>query len=210
MTLFQPACESGPGGWVRCPLVSKSIRSNVGPFCSQLIDLPKRLGAYRLVEILQQPSGSGLDVAFFPVTHICRNGTRVSLAIPRCCVCVCTSVCEPTAPSMSHLEVLSLCASWHLLTPTIIMLIYIVWLHKVIYAQFLSVAAQRCTLLLLNVLIGRLYDHLALSLFPSFQSLRLAFLHFLHLSPYLINKFRKCSHEDLKASAYWENNSWNH
>lgn len=66
-------------------------------------------------------------------------------------LCVCMSVCEPTAPSMSHFKVLSLPASWHLLTPTIIMLIYIVWLHKVIYAQFYSTAAQGCVLLLLNV-----------------------------------------------------------
>lgn len=65
-------------------------------------------------------------------------------------LCVCMSVCEPTAPSMSHFKVLSLPASWHLLTPTIIMLIYIVWLHKVIYAQFCSMAAQGCVLLLLN------------------------------------------------------------
>lgn len=65
-------------------------------------------------------------------------------------LCVCVSVCEPTAPSMSHFKVLSLSASWHLLTPTIIMLIYIVWLHKVIYAQFYSVAAQGCVPLLLN------------------------------------------------------------
>lgn len=49
---FQRAFESGPCGWTRCPLVSKSIRSNGGPFCSQLIELPKRPGAYRLVEIL--------------------------------------------------------------------------------------------------------------------------------------------------------------
>lgn len=67
-------------------------------------------------------------------------------------LCVCMSVCEPTAPSMSHFKVLSLPASWHLLTPTIIMLIYIVWLHKVIYAQFCSMAAQGCVLLLLNAL----------------------------------------------------------
>lgn len=61
------------------------------------------------------------------------------------------SVCEPTAPSMSHFIVLSLSAPWHLLTPTIIMLIYVVWLHKVIYAQFYSAAAQGFVLLLLNV-----------------------------------------------------------
>lgn len=67
-------------------------------------------------------------------------------------LCVCMRVCEPTAPSMSHFKVLSLPASWHLLTPTIIMLIYIVWLHKVIYAQFYSMAAQGCAPLLLNVL----------------------------------------------------------
>lgn len=62
------------------------------------------------------------------------------------------SVCEPAAPSMSHFKVLSLPASWHLLTSTIIMLIYIVWLHKVIYAQLSSMAARRGTLPLLNVL----------------------------------------------------------
>ncbi len=80
------AFESSPCGPARCPLVSKSFGSNGGPFCSQLIELPKRPGAYRLVEILQQPSGNWLDVTFFPVTHICRNGTRASLAIPQCCV----------------------------------------------------------------------------------------------------------------------------
>lgn len=83
-------------------------------------------------------------------------------------LCVCMSVCEPTAPSMSHFEVLSLCASWHLLTPTIIMLIYIVWLHKVIYAQFYSMAAQGCILLLLNVLKRTFYDHQIMLLFPFF------------------------------------------
>lgn len=70
-------------------------------------------------------------------------------------LCVCMSVCEPTAPSMSHFKVLSLSASWHLLTPTIIMLIYIVWLHKVIYAQFYSMAAQGCVLLLLNAFLKK-------------------------------------------------------
>lgn len=74
-------------------------------------------------------------------------------------LCVCMSVCEPTAPSMSHFKVLSLSASWHLLTPTIIMLIYIVWLHKVIYAQFHSMAAQRCVLLLLNASKRTFHDH---------------------------------------------------
>lgn len=52
--------------------------------------------------------------------------------------CARMSVCEPAAPSMSHFKVLSLLASWHLLTSAIIMLIYIVWLHKVIYAHFSS------------------------------------------------------------------------
>lgn len=46
------AFESGPGGWIRFPKVSKSFRSNGGPFCSQLIELPTRLRAFRLVEIL--------------------------------------------------------------------------------------------------------------------------------------------------------------
>lgn len=36
-------------------------------------------------EKLLQPSGSWLDVTFFPVTHICGNGTTTSLAIPQRC-----------------------------------------------------------------------------------------------------------------------------
>lgn len=109
---------------MRSSLVSRSFRSNGGPFWSQLIERPARPGAQRLVEILKQPSGGQLDVAFFPVIHICRHGARASLAIPQCGASA--RVCELTAPSMSHLEVLSLPASWHLLTHTIIMLIYIV------------------------------------------------------------------------------------
>lgn len=35
---------------VRCPLVSKTFRSNGGPFCSQLIEPPMRPRAYRLME----------------------------------------------------------------------------------------------------------------------------------------------------------------
>lgn len=117
-------------------------------------------------------------MAFFPVTHICRNGTRASLAIPQCCVYAWVCV-EPTAPSMSHFKVLSLPASWHLLTPTIIMLIYIVWLHKVIYAQLYPMSAQRGMLLLLNVLKRTFHDrriHFISSLFESshtFHSSRL-------------------------------------
>lgn len=88
-------------------------------------------------------------------------------------LCVCMSVCEPTAPSMSHFKVLSLSASWHLLTPTIIMLIYIVWLHKVIYAQFYSMAAQGCVLLLLNALKRTFHDHLTPFMVASSFSLRM-------------------------------------
>lgn len=85
LELFQLASESGPCGGLRHPVVSNSIRSNGGPFCSQLIERPVRPGAYRLVEILPQPSGSWLDVTFFPVTHVCRNGTTALLAIPQRC-----------------------------------------------------------------------------------------------------------------------------
>lgn len=74
-------------------------------------------------------------------------------------VCMHECVRAPTAPSMSHFKVLSLPASWHLLTPTIIMLIYIVWLHKVIYARIYAMAAKGCLLLLLNVLKRTLHDH---------------------------------------------------
>lgn len=96
-------------------------------------------------------------------------------------LCVCMSVCEPTAPSMSHFKVLSLPASWHLLTPTIIMLIYIVWLHKVIYAQFCSMAAQGCVLLLLNVLKRTICDHqIPFISSPSLNLFCFAFLHFSH------------------------------
>jgi len=121
-------------------------------------------------------------------------------------LCVCMSVCEPTAPSMSHFKVLSLPASWHLLTPTIIMLIYIVWLHKVIYAQFYSKAAQGCTCLLLNVLKRRFNDHQVPFIVSScLNHVCFASIYFSHLSSYFINKIQN---PDLNASAYWENNSY--
>lgn len=124
-------------------------------------------------------------------------------------VCVCLSVCELTAPSMSHFKVLSLPASWHLLTPTIIMLIYIVWLHKVIYAHIDSMAVEGCMRLLLNVLKRKFHDRLILCMASSASSL-FAFLHFSHLSFYFVNKVWWSAHKESKASAYWENNSGNH
>lgn len=102
-------------------------------------------------------------------------------------LCVCMNVCELTAPSMSHFKVLSLRASWHLLTPTIIMLICIVWLHKVIYAQFCSMAAQGCTLLLLNIWKKEHFMIIRVLSFSFFFDFFLfAFLNFVNLHPYFL------------------------